>query len=175
MSKYVKNLLAEDLKQNLEGVGDALVVNVVGLDANKTTVLRKEFREKNIRVMVVKNSMARRATEGTPLALAFEGLEGNAAIVWGAEDVVMLAKEVMRFAGDKEFAAFTSLGGVMDGQPLSSEEVAAISKWPSRGEMLSIVAGQIMGPGASLTAQIGGPGETLVGQINSKGEETTGE
>ena len=65
--------------------------------------------------MVVKNSLARRATEGTPLAPAFEGVEGTLAIVWGADDIVSLAKEVVRLAEDKEFEGFAARGGVMDG------------------------------------------------------------
>ena len=171
MSKYVKTLLIDQLKQKLDGVDDALVVDVVGMDALATTLMRRRFREKNISVMVVKNSTAQRATEGTPLAPAFEGLEGSAAVVWGAEDVVSLAKEVISVAEDKEFEGFKNIGGVMEGQRLSAEEVTAISKWPSRDEMLSTLVGQILGPGATLAAQLIGPGGTLAGQIKSKAEE----
>ena len=75
MSKYVKNLIAEHLRDRLQNVHDALLVNMVGLDANTNTRLRAELRGKNIHVMVVKNSLAARATEGTPLAPLFDGLE----------------------------------------------------------------------------------------------------
>ena len=51
----------------LDGVDDALLVNVVGLDANQSVLLRKQLRDKNIQLLVVKNSLARRATEGTSL------------------------------------------------------------------------------------------------------------
>ncbi len=88
MSKYVKNLISEELAARLDGVSDALLVNVVGLDVNRTVVLRKQLREENINLMVVKNSLAKRATEGTPLAPAFEGVEGTLAIDWGAEDII---------------------------------------------------------------------------------------
>ncbi|MCG8587247.1 MAG: 50S ribosomal protein L10 [Pirellulales bacterium] len=171
MSKYVKDLMTNDLKQKLDGVGDVLVVNVIGMDSLSTTSLRRRLRSKNISLSVVKNSMAKRATEGTPLAPAFEGLEGSAAVVWGAEDVVSLAKEVVSIAEDKEFEGFQTVGGAMDGQPLSADEVTAVSKWPSREEMLAKLVGQILGPGAQLASQIGGPGGTLAGQIKSKGEE----
>ena len=67
----------------------------------QTVVLRKELREKGIQLTVVKNSLARRATEGTVLAPAFEGLEGTLAAVWGAEDFVSLAKEVVRLHDSK--------------------------------------------------------------------------
>jgi len=171
MSKYLKNLITEDLKGRLEGVSDALVVNIIGLEANKNVVLRRELREKGIHLMVVKNSMALRATEGSTLAPAFEGVEGTAAIVWGGEDIVSVAKEVARLAGDDQFAPFAAKGGVMDGTKLSAEEVIAVSKWPSRTEQLSILMGQILSPGATLSAQLLGPGGQLASQVKQKSEE----
>ncbi len=59
MSKYVKNLIADDLRQRLQNVHDALLVNMVGLNANTNTRLRTELRSKNIHVMVIKNSSGR--------------------------------------------------------------------------------------------------------------------
>ncbi|MEM8681284.1 MAG: 50S ribosomal protein L10, partial [Planctomycetota bacterium] len=84
MSKFVKGLITRDFGKRLEGVDEALLVNVIGIDANQTVVLRKELRDKNIQLMVVKNSLAKRATEGTPLAAAFSGVEGTLAVMWGA-------------------------------------------------------------------------------------------
>jgi large subunit ribosomal protein L10 len=170
MSKYLKNLITDDLKKRLDGVSDLLVVDVAGLEANKNVELRKQLRERNIQLLVVKNSLARRATEGTTLAPAFEGVEGSAAVVWGAEDVVSLAKEISRFADDKAFAPFAAKGGVMDGSKLSADDVKKVSKWPSRGEQLSLLVGQILSPGATLSAQLLGPGAKLGSQIKKKSE-----
>ncbi|HCK41510.1 MAG: 50S ribosomal protein L10 [Planctomycetaceae bacterium] len=171
MSKYLKNLMAEELKGRLVEVNDALVVDVIGIEANATMELRKELREKNIQLMVVKNSLARRATEGTALAPAFEGSSGTQAVIWGSEDVVSLAKEVMRLAGEEKYGSFGAKGGVMDGAKLSAEEVSAVSKWPSRQEQLSLLVGQILGPGATLSAQLLGPGGALASQVEQKSQE----
>ncbi len=171
MSRYVKDLIAADVSKRLEGVEEALLVNVVGLDANTTVALRKELREKNISLMVVKNSLARRASEGTPLAKAFDQAEGTLALMWGAEDIVSLAKEAKRFSDSKDFDAFKTRGGVMDGEPLSAERVAEISKWPSREEQLSILVGQICSPGANISGALCGPGAALASQVKKKSEE----
>ena len=171
MSKYVKNLMAEELGRRLDGVNDLLLVNVVGIDANASVELRRRLREKQINLAVVRNSMARRATEGTVLAPAFEGAEGNNAIVWGGEDFVSLAKEVIELHDDKALEHFEARGGVMDGEKLSPEKVKEISKWPNRAEMLSILSGQILGPGATLNAQLLGPGAALNSQLEQKGKE----
>jgi len=82
MSKYVKNLISEDIAKQLSGESDCLLVNVIGLDANNTMTLRRELRSKNIHLSVVKNSLARRATQGTPLEAAFESVAGPIAVVW---------------------------------------------------------------------------------------------
>ncbi len=171
MSKYVKDLVAKDFASRLEGVDDALLVNVVGLDANSTVVLRRELREKNIQLMMVKNSLAKRATEGTPLAAAFEGVEGTLAMVWGGEDFISLAKEVVALDSGSEYPEFEARGGVMDGECLTPEKVKAISKWPNRQEQLSLLVGQILAPGANLSSQLLGPGGALASQIKQKSEE----
>ena len=171
MSKFLKDMLAKDLSSRLDGVEDCLVANVIGIDSNTTTALRARLREKGIKLMIVKNSLARRATEGTALGPAFEGLTGNAAVVWGASDFVSLVKEVTALDKEEdELEKFKALGGVMDGEKLTPEKVKEISKWPSREEQLSTLVGQILGPGAQLAAQIVGPGSQLASQIKSKSE-----
>jgi len=172
MSKYVKGLMTKDLQNRLEGVEEAVVVNVIGIEANQTVALRKRLKEKNIQLMVIKNSLAKRATEGTSLAPAFEGNKGTNAIMWGAEDIVTLAKEAMELHKDEEeLAAFEAKGGVMDGEALTADRIREISSWPSRGEQLSMIVGQLLGPGSQLAAQLKGPGGMLAGQIKSKSEE----
>jgi ribosomal protein L10 len=170
MSKFVKELITDQLKHELEGVQELLLVNVVGLTANRTSAVRKQLREKNMKLLVVKNSLARKATEGTSLAPAFEGSAGTLAMVWGGSDIVSLAKEVMRIAGEKDFEKFTARGGVMDGTALRPEEVAQVSKWPTREEQLSIVLGQILSPGAMLASQLTSVGGALASQIEQKSE-----
>jgi large subunit ribosomal protein L10 len=171
MSKLVKDLITKDLRKRLDGVSEALLVDVIGLENNKNNLLRQRLRQKNIHLLVVKNSLARRATEGTSLAPAFETARGTLAIVWGGEDIISLAKEVVKITQDKEFEPVTAKGGVMDGQPLTGEEVKAVSKWPSRQEQLSLLVGQILSPGATVSAQLLSAGGKLASQIKKKSEE----
>ncbi len=175
MSKLVKELVTNHLKHKLDGVQDMLLVNVIGLSANRTAALRKELRQKNIHLMVIKNSLARRATEGTQLAAAFEGAHGTLALLWGATDIVTLAKEVVRLAGDKELAAFQARGGVMGGARLKPEEVGDVSKWPTREEQISLLLGQILSPGALLASQLLGPGGAVASQVKQHSESAKDE
>jgi ribosomal protein L10 len=171
MSKFVKDLITKDLRNRLDGVQDALLVDVIGLKNEKNVALRQRLRKKNIQLLVVKNSLARRATEGTSLAPAFETADGTMALIWGGEDIISLAKEVITISEDKNFQPFAPKGGVMEGQPLAGEQVKAISKWPSRTEQLSILSGQILGVGAMLSSQLLSAGGKLASQIKKKSEE----
>lgn len=171
MSKYVKDLETEDIRNRMKGVDDALLVNMIGLDGNKSVMLRRQLREKDIHVMVIKNSLARRATEGTRLAPAFANAQGTMALVWGGEDFVSLVKEVAAFHKDEQYQEFEARGGVMDGEALTPEKVLEISKWPNRAEQLSILLGQILSPGSKLLSQIEAPGANLASQIKQISEK----
>lgn len=170
MSKQLKNLIADEVKQRLAGVNDAVLVDVIGLDSANTFSFRRELRNKNISVLVVKSSLARRATEGTPLARAFDDSEGSLAVVWGGEDFVSLAKELVALHKKPEYEKVTAKGGVMDGEKLSPEKVAEVSKWPNRLGQISIVMGQVLSPGAKLLSQLNGPGGKLLSQVKKKSE-----
>jgi ribosomal protein L10 len=122
-------------------------------------------------VLVIRNSMVRRAAEGTALAPAFEGLQGTNAVVWGGEDFVSLVKEITELDKDEAYKSFEARGGVMDGEPLSPARVKEISTWPSRTEQLSILSGQLTAPWRTLQAQLTSPGGKLASQIQQKAEE----
>lgn len=175
MSKQIKNYIAEEVKKRLQGVNDALLVNIIGLDSANTFNLRRELRSKNINLLVVKNSLAKRATEGTPIARAFDDTEGSLAVVWGAEDFVSLTKELVALHKKPEYEKFTAKGGVMEGEKLTPEKVTDISKWPNRVGQISILLGQMLAPGSKLLSQINAPGGKLMSQVKKKseGEEQT--
>jgi len=174
MSKYIKGLVVDDVARKLRGVNDALICNVIGLDSEKTTQLRKELRSKGITLFVVKSSLARRAAEGTPLASAFQSTEGSMALLWGAEDFISLCKEMVGLYKKPEYEKMKSIGGVMDGDRLTAEKVEEVSKWPNRVGQLSILLGQILLPGSTLLGQLSGPGGEVVSQIAQIGEGKAG-
>ena len=172
MSKYVKDLVTRDIKRRLEGVDDAVLVSCVGMDANTTNELRGELDSKEIQMLVVKNSLARRATEGTQLSAAFEGASGQIGVCWGSSDFVSLVKELVNLDKDKgKYDKFVADGGVMDGETLDADGLKEVSKWPSREEQISLLVGQILGPGSQLSAALLGPGRMLNSQIKQIGEE----
>lgn len=165
MSKLVKRLVSRDISKRIGDAADAVLVNVVGLNGNGNYLLRKTCREKGIGVLVVKRTLAARATEGTSLRPAFDDCTGSIAVAWGGEDFVSLAKEITAISDSGQFKQFEIKGGVMDGEAMTAEQVKAASKWPNRQEQIAMLVGQILSPGATLSGQLVGGGRKLASQI----------
>lgn len=166
MSKKVKNIITGDLQKRLEGVEYALILDVIGLEVNSSNKLRKNLADKSIHILAVKNSLARRATTGTALDGLFPAsMSGSAAICWGAQDIVALAKEIVLISKEKAYAKLKVLGGILDGDVFPANQVVEISKWPTREEQISLLLGQILGVGAKLSSQLLAGGANLASQI----------
>ncbi|MCL2006196.1 MAG: 50S ribosomal protein L10 [Planctomycetaceae bacterium] len=173
MSKFVKQLVTNDLAKRLDGVQYLMLVGLTGINANKTVGLRATLAEKGIHLRVIKNSLARRATEGTPLAPAFQDMEGAYAVCWGATDIVNLAKELVKLSKDRTLQGFEIRGAVLDGEALGAAQAVEVSKWPTREEQIAILLGQILGVGATLSGQFisfGGKIASQIEKIAEKGE-----
>ncbi len=175
MSKFVKGIIIEYLRQQFQGVENALVVNVQGLNGNQSFQLRRRLRERGIRLMVVKNSLARLATRDTPLGPLFEDLDGPAAVVWGGEDIVQMAKTVVELVQDKEagFEALAIRRGIVDGTVLDAAGVEEVSRWPSRQDLLAQIAGLLLAPYRQVASCLQGPAAQLASCLEQQSQEDT--
>ncbi len=174
MSKRVKNLMMDQLRSRLGESREVLVVDSSRLDAITTNQWRLALREKNISAMTVSNSLARRALQDLGLAEGLSPwLEGPSTLVWGGEDVVALSKEIAKWA--KELEPLEIKGGTLEGESLSPADVDALSKSPSREELLSQLVGLILSPGAKLSAALLGTGAGLASQVEKIADEESGE
>ncbi len=169
MSKVIKQMLIDDITGRLGDHRDMLVIDVSRLDAINANKFRLALAEKDITALTVKNSLARKALHGVGVESLDDILSGPSTLVWGSEDVVALSKEIAKWTKDLE--AIEIRGGTVEGDTLDAAGVDALAKSPGREELLSIIAGQIAGPGAQLAAQLNGPGGQLAGQIKSKADE----
>lgn len=170
MSKFVKQLITDGVSKRLDGVQYLMLVSLTGISANVNKTLRANLAEKDIQLMVIKNSLARRATEGTPLAPAFKDMKGAYALCWGASDVVSLAKEVVKLTKDKATKGFEVKGAVMDGEALGAEQAVEVSKWPTREEQISIIMGQAISYGSKISSQLIAMGGAIASQIEKIAE-----
>ena len=171
MSKFVKQLVTNDIAKRLDGVQYLMLVGLTGIDANKTVSLRANLADKGINLRVIKNSLAQRATKGTPLAPGFDKMTGAYAVCWGASDIVALAKDLVKLTKDKALQGFEIRGAVLDGEALGPAQAMDVSKWPTREEQIAILLGQILGVGATLSGQFIAFGGKLASQIEKIAEK----
>lgn len=175
MSKFVKQLVTNDISRRLAGVRYLMLIGLTGIDANKTVNIRATLASKGINLLVIKNSLAKRATEGTILATAFQDMKGAYAVCWGATDIVALAKELVKLSKEKNLLGFEIRGAVLDGEAMESAQAVDISKWPTREEQIAILLGQILGVGATLSGQfiaLGGKVASQIEKIAERGGNT---
>lgn len=174
MSKPVKEMMMRTYQQAFENVTDAVLVDIRGVDANTNNELRNGLAEKEIRVRVVQNALARKVFSDSPLEPISDLLEGPTAVVYGGESVVDVAREILDWA--KKVKQVEVKGAIMEGAVFGADEVDRLSKYPTRveaqGQVIQVVlgpAGQVIGAATSAGSNIAGILSTIEEKLE-KGE-----
>ena len=138
-----KNQIVEEVHKEFSTASFAALAQYRGVDVSNMSSLRRNAREANVRVRIVKNTLARRAAENTDFECLTEHFVGPVAIA-SSQDVVAGAKTVVDFA--KDAADFEVRIGAMNGQLVSAEQVSEIARLPSREELLGKLVGTLSAP-----------------------------
>jgi large subunit ribosomal protein L10 len=171
MSKKVKALIEKETAARLEGIEAVAVLNPRGIGAIANNNIRRRLREKNLRMTVVKNTLAVRATANTKLK-GFESLlDGPSAIVYGKGVAVsVIARTLLdekKTLEDKK-GTLEIRGAFFDGELyLGDKGIEKASKLPTREEAIASVIAAILGPGRKLAAALKGPGSVLGGILKT--------
>ena len=160
MSKPVKAMIAESLRETYEGIENVCVVDLTGLNVQEQERVREVLREKSARLQVVRNSLARRAFKDSSLEPLGRALEGPCALVTTPASIIDTAK-VLAKAAD-EFEHLTLKQAMLEGDPelLTVEQV---SKMKGRVELLGDLAMLLTSPGRALAGCLGSPQSRIAG------------
>jgi len=170
MSKPIKNMMTEDYKAEFDGLEGALVLEIRGIGANDNNRLRTGLRSKNIRITVVKNTLARKAIAGTKLEPLTEALAGPSALAYGADSVVDVAREIVDWAKKVEKLALKA--AVLDGILFEGAEgVKKLSKFPTKGEAQATVVQLFLSPASNLARAATSPGSNIAGILKALKEK----
>ena len=121
-----------------------MLVDYRGLTVAQDTELRKQLREAGVVYKVYKNTMMKRAFEGTEFEGLENCLEGPSAIAVSKDDATAPARILCKFA--KDAPALELKGGVVEGTVYDVAGLTELSKIPSREELLSKLLGSIQSP-----------------------------
>jgi large subunit ribosomal protein L10 len=166
MSKPVKALIRDELTQRLEGVTSLAIVGLTGIDAITTSDIRKRLREKEIRLLVVKNALARQAFKVCGLDVACDLLDGPCALAFGGDNVVSIVRELLEIKKEQAKELVVK-AAVMDGESFGSDRVDALSKFPTRDEAIGTIVSCALAPGMKLAACILAPGSKIASLVKT--------
>ena len=140
----LKQPIVEEIANNIKDAQAVVLVDYSGLTVEQDTILRKELRESGVQYKVYKNTLMRRAFEGTPCADLDKHLHGTNAIAISATDATAPARILAKFA--KQYPALELVAGIVEGNYNDQAGIQALSQIPSREELLGKLLGSIQSP-----------------------------
>jgi len=169
MSKPIKSLITNNYQSRFADLDSAVLIDVRGVGANDNARLRQDLADKQIRVTVVKNSLARAAFKDTALERLNELLEGPNAMVYGGQSVVEVARELITIV--KTIKQIEFKGAIMEGQLFGPDELEALSKYPTRDEAIAQVVQIVLSPAQNVVGAVLGPGRKVASLVKAVEEK----
>ena len=139
-----KQIIIDEIKDKFERAESAVVIDYMGITVAEADEMRKKLREAEVDYTVYKNTLVKRAIEGTKYEALGEILEGPSGFAFSYDDATAPARVLAKFA--KTAPALEIKAGVVEGTFYDAEGMKAISAVPSRDELLGKLLGSIQSP-----------------------------
>jgi large subunit ribosomal protein L10 len=168
MSKLVKQLELDALTRTFKGVRDMVVLTADKIAAGIDYNVRKQLRDKKIKLVMVKNTLARKVFETNGITLDQKVWSGTTLVAFGADSIKDLSKAVDGFIKDvvkkdpKQANKYQVKAAVADGQTVSFDMAM---KMPTRLEAIGEIIGMILGPASEIAGCLTGPASQVASQI----------
>jgi large subunit ribosomal protein L10 len=164
ISRAKKSEKVTALATELEHSTSAIIGTFSALTAGKDFDLRKTIRAAGGSYHVVKNKLAARASKGTRIEAALQGLKGVSSVAYTSGDPVALAKALSTWVKDNAEFAFKL--GIVDGKVISVDDIKALATLPGKEELFSKLLFLIQSPAQRLVTVINATGRDLAVVIN---------
>lgn len=169
MNRTEKEQVVARLHEKMARAKAAILAEPKGLDVATVTELRRRCREAKVDYKVVKNTLAVRASRGTPVEPLAEKFVGPTALVMSYDDVVAPAKILVDFAKDRE--SFAVRTAVIEGKVTDAAGVQALARLPGIAELRGRIASLIGMPAARLARLVATPGRRLAQVLGARREQ----
>jgi large subunit ribosomal protein L10 len=133
VSRAEKEQELQELSSAFQQVDTAILVDYRGLNVPQVTELRRQIRAVRAQYRVVKNTLAKRASQGTKLSALESHFEGTTAIAYTDQDAVALAKALTTFM--KGAPTLQVKAAVVQGQAIKPAEVTDLANLPGKPEL----------------------------------------
>jgi large subunit ribosomal protein L10 len=167
MLRQEKEQVVAELAERLRASETLIVADYRGLTMSEIDGVRTELLKHGARFSVVKNSLTKRAAEEAGVPELVELLEGPTAIAFvGDGDMVAVAKSLNDTARQTKVLALR--GGILQGQPMSADEVKSLAALPPTEVLQGQIVGAIVGPLNAIVGLFTAPLRELVGVIDAR-------
>jgi ribosomal protein L10 len=161
MSKVIKQMEMDALRQTFGQVRDLLLLSSSGVTCQAENQLRLNLRKKNIRLQMVKKSLARRVFDDLGFKFS-KPWEGTTVLAWGGTSIAELSREIEEVT--KKNDKLKVKGAVSEGTEIPFERAKTM---PTREEAIARVVGLALAPASRLISQIKSPASRIVSQVRS--------
>ena len=139
-----KQAIVAEVNETAQAALSAVMADYRGVTVDAMTQLRKSARESGVRVRVIRNTLAKRAFEGTELECMNEALKGPCIVAFAMEDPGASARLFKDFAKEQEAFEIKALS--VGGKLLPAEQIDALAKLPTRDEALALLMAVMQAP-----------------------------
>jgi len=165
VKKTDKESLVDKLSENFKRSNATFVTDYKGMKAIDMDEIRKSLRESSVELKIVRNTLARRAVDGT----AFEHLKpkfvGPSAIAFSYKDAAAAAKLLVQFSKDKPNLKI--IGGALGAKAMGLEDIKGLADLPPRDVLLAKMLGSMKSPATGIVTVFAGIPKKLLYALNA--------
>ena len=169
MNKEEKKEAIDTLHEKFARAKTAVITGYSGINVEQITELRSKLRKAQVEYRVVKNSLARKAAEGTGLEPLKDHFIGPVGIALGYDDVIAPAKVLYDF--NKTQAKLELRIGVLDGKLLKPADIKALASLPSLNALRGKIVGLLQAPASRIVGVLAAPGGQIARVMKAKADK----
>ena len=165
-----KKAVVAEVSAVAETAQSAVAADYRGLTVADMTELRTAARSADVYVKVVKNTLARRAVEGTSFECMQDSLSGPVVLAFSREDPGAAARVFKSFAKDHENLVTIALS--IGGELFGAHDIDRLASLPTLDEARARLVGVLAAPGAQLVRTLAEPASMLARTFGARGEQS---
>jgi large subunit ribosomal protein L10 len=169
LNKEEKKKAIDALHEKFARAKTAVITGYSGINVEQITELRSKLRKAQVEYRVVKNSLARKAAEGTGLEPLKDHFIGPVGIALGYDDVVAPAKVLYDF--NKTQAKLELRIGVLEGKLLKPADIKALASLPSLNALRGKIVGLLQAPASRIVGVLAAPGGQIARVMKAKADK----
>jgi len=169
LNKEEKKGAIDELHELFARAKTAVITGYSGINVEQITELRARLRKAHVEYRVVKNTLARKAAEGTGLEPLKDYFVGPIGIALGHDDVVAPARELFEFSKTQNKLLLKV--GVLEGKLLQQADIKALASLPSLSTLRGKIVGLLQAPPSRIVGVLAAPGGQVARVLKAKADK----